>query len=106
MKNIKPILILLVFMISLVLMITACGSQIETGDDGGTVSPKNFNVCCCASNLHSAIGATSESDCEGPCKRMDPANTYWKLIDSLDTWAEYNDRFDANVKACEEFAGL
>jgi hypothetical protein len=56
--------------------------------------------------LNSTIGATSENDCKRPCKAADPANIKWELIDSLNTWDEYNNRFEANTKTCKEFAGL
>jgi len=99
MKSIKSILVLLV------LVISACGN-IETNEQSTDIGAKNFNVCCCVSPLNSAIGATSETDCERPCKALDKANIDWKLIDSMDTWPEYLNRFDANVKVCKEFAGL
>ena len=97
MRALKSILSLLV------LMACACGS-IATGEQSS--STKNFNVCCCVTNLNSTIGATSENDCKRPCKAADPANIKWELIDSLNTWDEYNNRFEANTKTCKEFAGL
>jgi len=87
-------------------LLIACSATSVNYDQLDASAAKNVKVCCCASNVHSTIGATSDDDCEASCKASDHMNIRWEFIDSVDTWDEYNDHFDTNVARCKADTGV
>jgi len=63
-----------------VLTLLACSATSANYDQLDASTIKNVKVCCCASNVHSTIGATSDDDCEASCKVSDHMNIRWELI--------------------------